>query len=49
LKLYYSSYGVGSADVIAPGGDRRFQLTSAAPNGRLLSTYSAKFLFKVIR
>jgi len=43
LKSYYSSYGVGSADVIAPGGDRRFQLTSAAPNGRVLSTYPAKF------
>ena len=43
FKSYYSSYGVGSADVIAPGGDRRFQLTPAAPNGRVLSTYPAKF------
>jgi subtilisin family serine protease len=43
IKAYYSSYGVGSADVVAPGGDRRLQLTAAAPNGRVLSTYPAKF------
>ena len=43
LKSYYSSYGMGTADVVAPGGDRRFQLTTAAPNGRVLSTYPAKF------
>jgi len=43
LKSYYSSYGVGTADVIAPGGDRRFQVTAAATNGRVLSTYPAKF------
>jgi subtilisin family serine protease len=42
-KSYYSSYGMGTADVVAPGGDRRFQLTPAAPNGRVLSTYPAKF------
>jgi subtilisin family serine protease len=43
IKSYYSSYGVSTADVIAPGGDRRFQLTPAAPNGRVLSTYPSKF------
>jgi subtilisin family serine protease len=42
-KSYYSSYGVGTADVVAPGGDRRFQVTAAAVNGRVLSTYPAKF------
>jgi lantibiotic leader peptide-processing serine protease len=41
FKSYYSSYGVGTADVIAPGGDRRFQLTPAAANGRVLSTWPA--------
>jgi lantibiotic leader peptide-processing serine protease len=41
FKTYYSSYGVGTADLIAPGGDRRLQLTPAAPNGRVLSTYPA--------
>ena len=41
LKSYYSSYGVGSANVIAPGGDRRLQITAAAPNGRVLSTFPA--------
>jgi lantibiotic leader peptide-processing serine protease len=40
-KAYYSSYGVGVTDVVAPGGDRRFQVTAAAPNGRVLSTYPA--------
>jgi lantibiotic leader peptide-processing serine protease len=40
-KTYYSSYGVGTADVVAPGGDRRFQVTTAAVNGRVLSTYPA--------
>jgi subtilisin family serine protease len=40
-KSYYSSYGVGDIQLVAPGGDRRFQLTSAAPNGRVLSTYPA--------
>jgi subtilisin family serine protease len=43
LKSYYSSYGMGTADVVAPGGDRRFQVTAAAVNGRVLSTYPAKF------
>lgn len=40
-KSYYSSYGVGVVDVAAPGGDRRFQVTPEAPNGRVLSTYPA--------
>jgi subtilisin family serine protease len=40
-KAYYSTYGVGVVNVVAPGGDRRFQLTSAAPNGRVLSTWPA--------
>jgi lantibiotic leader peptide-processing serine protease len=43
LKSYYSSYGVGTTQVIAPGGDSRLQLTSAAPNGRVLSTWPAGF------
>ena len=41
LKSFYSSYGVGSADVVAPGGDSILQRTSAAPNGRVLSTWPA--------
>jgi subtilisin family serine protease len=44
LKSYYSNYGVGVADVAAPGGDRILQVTASAPNGRVLSTYPAKFL-----
>jgi lantibiotic leader peptide-processing serine protease len=39
-KSFYSSYGMGTADVAAPGGDSR-QLTPAATNGRVLSTYPA--------
>ena len=46
LKSYYSSYGLGTADVIAPGGDSILQRTTAAPNGRVLSTWPAS-LFNV--
>src|SRR5258706_11285831 len=46
LKSFYSSYGVGTADVIAPGGDSILQRTAAAPNGRVLSTWPAS-LFTV--
>ena len=44
LKSFYSSYGIGVVDVIAPGGDSRLQLTPAAPNGRVLSTWPASLL-----
>ena len=44
LKSFYSSYGIGSVDVIAPGGDSILQLTPAAPNGRVLSTWPASLL-----
>ena len=44
FKSFYSSYGLGSADVIAPGGDSILQLTAAAPNGRVLSTWPASLL-----
>ena len=44
LKSFYSSYGLGSAQVIAPGGDSILQLTAAAPNGRVLSTWPASLL-----
>jgi subtilisin family serine protease len=44
LKSFYSSYGVASADVIAPGGDSILQRTTAAPNGRVLSTWPASLL-----
>ena len=39
LKSFYSSYGMGVGQVIAPGGDSILQVTAAAPNGRVLSTY----------
>ena len=39
LKSFYSSYGMGVAQVTAPGGDSRLQKTNAAPNGRVLSTF----------
>lgn len=42
LKSFYSSYGVGVAEVTAPGGDSIFGLTAEAPNGRVLSTYPAE-------
>ncbi len=37
-KSYYSTYGVGVAQVTAPGGDRRFQIPPTG-NGRVLSTF----------
>ena len=40
-KSFYSSYGTEFIKVTAPGGDSRYQLTAAAPNGRVLSTYPA--------
>jgi subtilisin family serine protease len=43
-KSFYSSYGIGKADVTAPGGDSILQLTSASPNGRVLSTWPASLL-----
>jgi len=38
-KTYYSSYGVGVAQVTAPGGDRRFQDPGDGSRGYVLSTY----------
>jgi lantibiotic leader peptide-processing serine protease len=43
VKSYYSSYGMGKVQVIAPGGDRRFQTNTPGGGGRVLSTYPAKF------
>ncbi len=44
LKSFYSSYGVGSVQVIAPGGDSVLQHTAASPNGRVLSTWPASLI-----
>ncbi|HEY3109041.1 MAG TPA: S8 family serine peptidase [Chloroflexota bacterium] len=41
MKSFYSNYGVGVTEVIAPGGDSMLQRTAEAPNGRVLSTYPA--------
>jgi subtilisin family serine protease len=40
-KSFYSSFGVATADVVAPGGDSVFGRTPEAPNGRVLSTWPA--------
>jgi lantibiotic leader peptide-processing serine protease len=40
-KSFYSAYGVGVADLAAPGGDS-LQITAEAPNGRVLSTWPAE-------
>ena len=42
LKTYYSNYGVGVTQVVAPGGDRRLQITPDKGGGRVLSTWPAK-------
>lgn len=39
LKSFYSSYGMAETQVVAPGGDSILQKTTAAPNGRVLSTW----------
>jgi subtilisin family serine protease len=44
LKSFYSNYGVGSIQVIAPGGDSILGITPAAPNGRVLSTWPASLI-----
>ncbi len=44
LKSFYSSYGVGVVQVVAPGGDGTLQRTAAAPNGRVLSTWPASLI-----
>ncbi len=44
LKSFYSSYGIGTVQVTAPGGDSVLQITSDAPNGRVLSTYPAALM-----
>jgi lantibiotic leader peptide-processing serine protease len=49
LKSFYSSYGVGSAQLIAPGGDSILQVTAAAPNGRVLSTWPASLASGCLR
>jgi len=41
LKSFYSSFGVSSSDVVAPGGDSIFGRTPQAANGRVLSTWPA--------
>jgi subtilisin family serine protease len=41
LKSFYSNYGIGAIQVAAPGGDSVLQITAAAPNGRVLSTWPA--------
>ncbi|HEY8952289.1 MAG TPA: S8 family serine peptidase [Candidatus Dormibacteraeota bacterium] len=41
IKSFFSSFGVGTTQVVAPGGDSILQKTAAAPNGRVLSTWPA--------
>src|SRR6266536_521886 len=48
-KSFYSSYGVSTTDVAAPGGDSILQQTAAAPNGRVLSTYPASLINTCLR
>src|SRR5207253_11389603 len=43
LKSFFSSYGVSTADVVAPSGDSIFGRNAEAANGRVLSTWPEKF------
>jgi subtilisin family serine protease len=49
LKSFYSGYGVGVAQVVAPGGDSILQRTAASPNGRVLSTWPASLIGGCLR
>jgi subtilisin family serine protease len=49
MKSFYSSFGVGSVQVTAPGGDSILQRTAAAPNGRVLSTWPASLISHCLR
>jgi subtilisin family serine protease len=49
IKSFYSSYGVNTATVMAPGGDSILQRTAAAPNGRVLSTWPASLISSCVR
>jgi subtilisin family serine protease len=40
-KSFYSSYGVGTTQVVAPGGDSVLQPTADSGGGRVLSTWPA--------
>jgi subtilisin family serine protease len=44
MKSFYSSFGISTTDVAAPGGDSILQVTAAAPNGRVLSTWPASLI-----
>ena len=39
LKSFYSSFGVATTDVVAPGGDSVYGRNAEAANGRVLSTW----------
>jgi subtilisin family serine protease len=49
MKSFYSSFGAGTVQVVAPGGDSVLQRTAAAPNGRVLSTYPASKIGSCLR
>ncbi len=42
-KTFYSNYGIGVTQVVAPGGDPWFQYIDDASYGAVLSTYPKKF------
>jgi subtilisin family serine protease len=47
-KSYFSNYGSGVIQVAAPSGDDILQVTSAAPNGMVLSTTQPGSLYETI-
>ena len=44
-KAYFSTYGVGVISVVAPSGDRRFQIPPAPLNPRVLSTFPGGYAY----
>jgi subtilisin family serine protease len=49
LKSFFSSYGMPWVQATAPSGDSRYQVTTAAPNGRVLSTVPAALFNTYLR
>src|SRR5207237_9621049 len=49
FKSFYSSYGVGTVQVIGPGGGSILQKTPEAPNGRVLSTWPSALAANCLR
>ena len=49
LKSFYSNFGTGVTQVVAPGGDSVLQSSAVSPNGRVLSTWPVALAASCLR